>query len=212
MWAGGNCRLCHEIEEPLFSHPVEVRPSMPVPEHLPLQAGRVTCTTCHLDDLAAHGRSRQAHDAMLRADSGPGGFCRQCHATIEGDARASHGLALGRAHLQSMAPSMAFEDTVSTQRQSVETAQNCLSCHDGTVARGLGNSHPVGVRYGRTRHIQGRRPRLNLTPPDRLDRRVRLFEGDVQCGSCHSPFSSLKKLLVMSNEGDRLCKSCHRMR
>ena len=42
-----------------------------------------------------------------------------------------------------------------------------------------------------------------------LDKRIRLFNGKVGCGSCHNPYSKNAKFLVIETEGGRLCLSCH---
>lgn len=100
----------------------------------------------------------------------------------------------------------------------------CVGCHDGTVAsdalgsgtrgmagNGLGgggdSGHPFAIPYERAR--AGNRL---LKPMGNIDLRVRLLNGQVGCQSCHSPYSTQPKLLVMSNESSRLCFSCHEMR
>jgi predicted CXXCH cytochrome family protein len=106
-----------------------------------------------------------------------------------------------------------------------EESQTCLSCHDGTVATGIGvggdevpgvhaGSHPVGVAY-----VDGALPGIKkpgggggygqLRAATGLDSRIRLFSGQVGCGSCHSPYSQEQKLLVMSNYRSALCMNCH---
>ena len=45
--------------------------------------------------------------------------------------------------------------------------------------------------------------------PASLDRRIRLFNGRVECSSCHSPYSDEASLLVMPNRQSALCLSCH---
>lgn len=94
-----------------------------------------------------------------------------------------------------------------------------MACHDGASAsdaglHGLGarrdgqfsrtQEHPIGVRYQNNRERE-----IRLVNPASLDKRVRLFDQTVGCGSCHSVFSKQKQLLVMDNLGSRLCLSCH---
>ncbi|MHC4317018.1 MAG: cytochrome c3 family protein [Planctomycetota bacterium] len=52
---------------------------------------------------------------------------------------------------------------------------------------------------------------MALKPAASLDRRIRLFDNRVGCGSCHSPFADDEALLVMSNLRSRLCLSCHEL-
>ena len=98
-------------------------------------------------------------------------------------------------------------------------SKDCLSCHDGTVARDVGirasevsegshvSSHPVGVPQ---EPRLGRKSIAPMVPAVAVNHRVRLFDGNVGCGSCHSLYSREEKLLVMSNFRSALCLSCHR--
>ncbi len=100
---------------------------------------------------------------------------------------------------------------------------NCLSCHDGSVARDIGHTsepdgrgglirtmasveHPIGIPYRLTdpQDADG-----ELRPASMLDHRIRLFDNQVGCGSCHSLYSTRPSRLVMSNDRSRLCLSCH---
>ena len=56
---------CHQMPTGL-SHPVGVTPSMAVPAGLPLDAGRVSCTTCH-DEQAAAGHASRGSREIGRA-------------------------------------------------------------------------------------------------------------------------------------------------
>ena len=90
----------------------------------------------------------------------------------------------------------------------------CLSCHDGSLASGvihgarqglpldLRAGHPVGLAY---RVGRGG----SLRPPASVDHRIRLPDGRVGCGSCHSPYSGERFMLVVPNDGSRLCLACH---
>lgn len=105
----------------------------------------------------------------------------------------------------------------------------CLSCHDGIVAKdvyasahaatfssqlgsswvGVGSltSHPIGVEYPLVD------PRYRSIAAVAADGRILLPDGRVQCISCHDPHNTrrIRGLLVRSNEGSRLCLSCHRL-
>ncbi len=205
-----NCAGCHHVEAG-FSHPVDMVPSTPVPSHLPLSGGRMTCTTCHDASVAAHADARRLHHPLLRS-SPEDGLCVACHSTRTTDRRDMHASSLDAAHLR-----WPFEPGVSNAAigssavldpQSID----CLSCHDGSVARDVAGggswklSHPVGVPY-RVDGIMSADAALRA--PGSLDPRVRLIDGRVGCGSCHSPYSRHEALLVMSNTGSRLCLACH---
>ncbi len=206
----GACVDCHEQVRSL-SHPVDVYPSSSVPGHLPLENGRLSCLTCH--DLGAGEGA-----ALLRIDPGaaPAALCTQCHDAARGGRGEAHALATGRAHLAS---SSRRGGSSSPGTRFDGESERCMSCHDGTVAsegavrtgppgpmnamRLIGGQHPIGVTH-RSRGIGD-----HLVPAIRLDPAIRLYDGRVGCGSCHSPYAEGEAMLVMSNERSRLCLACH---
>jgi predicted CXXCH cytochrome family protein len=218
-WVGARCGGCHQTQEP-FTHPVGVAPSMPVPAGLPLVNGRIECTTCHDNRASAdHARARRSHAPLLRRDAAD--LCGACHDPAGAGRRDVHATMLGRAHLRW--PGDESDRGPSPWPGGPDPQSlGCLGCHDGAVAsdasdaRGLwgsaaagpgpggaiGASHPVGIEYRR-------HPGQALKPATVLDRRIRLFDNRVGCGSCHSPFADGEALLVMSNLRSRLCLSCH---
>jgi predicted CXXCH cytochrome family protein len=210
------CAGCHQID-PDLSHPVGITPSMTVPSHLPLEEGRITCQTCHTEGgLEAHIEARANGDGMLREDAST--LCRQCHTSTANTSRAMHSRYLGRAHL-------GFAARAGDQLLGSLDAESrlCLSCHDGMIASDIvggmstgagaeSGNHPVGIPYGNTPRGSGKftfQSDMPVVPAETLDQRIRLFEGQVGCGSCHSPYSSHRKYVVLSNDGSRLCLSCH---
>ncbi|MFA7237703.1 MAG: hypothetical protein WC058_12645, partial [Phycisphaeraceae bacterium] len=75
-WTDADCNGCHTTQAG-YSHPVNIKPPMAVPSHLPLVAGRVACITCHDNSsAAAHAQARQSHTPMLRP-SAAANFCTQ---------------------------------------------------------------------------------------------------------------------------------------
>jgi len=220
-WTGSACVGCHR-PDPTFSHPVGFTPDRPLPAAFPLDHGRFTCETCHDPaDPSTHAGIRTESGVSLRGHFVGFGLCAQCHSYSPGSPTSAHASAVDRAHLRwpddppdrSTAVSTGFGATL--DRESAR----CLECHDGTLATDvdtkptgrigsslLGQDHPVGVPY--VSHQQ--RSRMErLVHVDSLDRRVRLFDGTVGCGSCHSVYSRLPRRLVMSNLGSALCLSCH---
>jgi predicted CXXCH cytochrome family protein len=105
----------------------------------------------------------------------------------------------------------------------------CLSCHDGTVAKdaygshtaaagfvtgssnlgtNLGNDHPVSFPYDAALATTDG----FLTAPSALPTSFRLFDGKMECSSCHDVHNkySVPGLLNASNAGSALCLTCHK--
>ncbi len=205
-----SCSQCHEVTAGM-SHPVDVRPSMTVPEGLPLEGGHLVCTTCHEADPAG-----KPLDSSLLRDIGSRLICSQCHTQVSGQGRSEHAGGMLKAHSgQGMfGNSRGHSDSRGLDDESRE----CMSCHDGNFASDAGRQvagggleletsreHPVGVEYRPGKPMS----ELRLKPAERLDPRVRLFDGVVGCGSCHSVYSKQPGLLVKNNVRSELCMSCH---
>ena len=101
----------------------------------------------------------------------------------------------------------------------------CIGCHDGTVSRPVvvessgfartaaspfgsttdafdhRGTHPVDISYPDGR--RGFRPALEV------ERSLPLSGGLVTCETCHAADSSTPFRLTISNEGSRLCLTCH---
>ena len=137
-----------------------------------------------------------------------------------GSIKAGHAGMIGEAHFQPK-----YVQTSSSQAID-PLSKNCISCHDGSFASSVNinagawthrkelmphdaGSHPIGVDYENARAAKGRRTLLR--PIGMVDRRVRFFDGKVGCGSCHDPYSTIEKRLVMSDARSRLCFSCHQV-
>ena len=207
-----SCAACHEFPAN-SSHPVGVAPTFRVPTDFPVdQRGRVTCLTCH-DVPQESGSASRAY--FLRRDVEGTAYCAACHDSTSPAARDQHASMGLRAHggVASLQPTPSPLDAESA---------GCMTCHDGAVARDgevwvgggaasgrgptIGQTHPVGVDYA-----DAARNDSELAPSGPRDALVRLFEGKVSCGSCHSPFSSQPNLLVLSNQDSALCLQCHRL-
>ena len=165
------------------------------------------------------GLAGSKHDFSSAAWSG-GSSCGACHVPHRGD-RLKTPKWGGPAAIQS-APS-------SEPGRPGPLSRICLGCHDGSTARDtfgdetgglsmparsrigssgrMGNDHPVGVRYP-----TGARKYQPLSRVEQGER-IRLFDGKVECSSCHDPHNSYDQpyLLVMPNDESQLCTSCHRM-
>lgn len=226
-WTDSRCSGCHQ-PDPRFSHPVGVEPSLEVPAPFPLVNGKIECITCHAgDDPADHAATRESKKPLLRTERTGLAFCALCHESGQTDRRNMHAYAMGTAHqVWKVDTGQKTFDShpVRSDRFLMDNdeRESCLSCHDGTVASNavhteygtggkvsgvIGIGHPVGVPY---RVSNPGDSDVTLRPAASLDSRIRLFNGQVNCGSCHNLFSKEDNLLVMSNYRSALCLSCHR--
>lgn len=211
------CGECHKDMTKFVSHPVEFAPvRIELPPDLPLSwDGKMTCSTCH-DIHAAPHTVFAGQAGLLRRPGGGRYLCSACHA-LNGSASEkanNHSTVMTKAHMKYV-PGVKGE-------YIDEISKECLSCHDGSVSSSdivvegswrhgsalskydpQGN-HPMGVKYRRSKVHSG-----ELRPPETLDPVIRLINGRVGCCSCHDPYSNEPKMLVMSNNGGRLCLSCH---
>lgn len=204
-----SCVACHHFE-PVLTHPTNVMASMPVPPGLPLMGGLVTCLTCH-DASAEHATTRQ--QVGLRTGADAQGLCMQCHQGASNTTKSIHALRTGIAHLNTKHP---YDSHAASGVLDGESA-SCMACHDGTTASDAGShavrtsegepipDHPIGIPMRETARNRDRDFRLS----HRNDKRIRLFDGAIGCGSCHSVYSRDPGQLVINNRGSKLCLSCH---
>ena len=83
----------------------------------------------------------------------------------------------------------------------------CEGCHDGVLAIEAERRHSIEMDY----RLAQLRSRGKLTDVSQLGAAIQLEDGRVSCLSCHSHTSQLKAKLVTSNDGSRLCFSCHNL-
>ena len=131
--------------------------------------------------------------------------CLSCHdgVNISGAMNSKHDLIVG--------PGGTVPDTTSNPE--------CARCHPeyygGPEVRWIGtdlrNDHPISMTYP----TPAQDPDF-LTPPDLqkgwgpLAGDVKLFNGKVECPTCHNVHNpSVKPFLRKSNANDGLCKTCH---
>lgn len=199
-------------------HPVDVKPrNVVVPGDMPLsESGELTCVTCH-DVHADYETPYGAPSRYLRRQEGGKAFCDICHRRSSA-ITPGHTQSLGEAHFRSH-----YVVTDDTEELDV-MSKNCLSCHDGAFSTSVGiragvwthsrelirhdrGSHPIGIDYEATRFNRG--IKTDLRQISQVDRRIRFFNGKIGCGSCHDPYSTIPKKLVMGDENSKLCFSCH---
>ena len=149
-------------------------------------------------------------------------FCSSCHSQMSGTLKEqSHWQFSSKAHLESIGPNVSSQNTDLISGLLDPESQSCLSCHEGitaTVSGGIGTSqhtgrldimanHPIGMSYSGVASANALKyNHLSSVNPD-----IRLFDGKMGCGSCHSLYSDIKKNLVQDNTGSRLCFECHNM-
>ncbi len=213
------CNRCHEKKlSEGYMHPVNIRPgSVVIPRDMTLsRSGQLVCTTCH-DVHAEYFTPYGAPTHFLRRQEAGKAFCAICHDNLDALSK-GHQASLGEAHFRS-------QYIVTDPRQGIDPmSRNCLTCHDGSYGSSVSiqagvwrhgkefmrhdqGSHPIGMDYETARIARG--SKTDLRPMDMVDRRVRFFQGKVGCGSCHDPYSTIEKRLVMSDVNSKLCFTCH---
>jgi predicted CXXCH cytochrome family protein len=96
----------------------------------------------------------------------------------------------------------------------------CLDCHDDSASpkttlgsgvwrhttSGIGLTHPIGVDYSVATIAK-----TSYVPEEKLDKRLRLFNGKIGCCTCHDPYASQGNTLVIGAHGNfqGLCLACH---
>ncbi len=205
------CNQCHqEIID--ISHPVGMKPSMAVPSVYPLDwKGNLTCISCHI----VHEDNIKSGKFLLRTPLLGEVFCRECHVITDNEGVDIHKSTIDMAHLGKRYVENTQGDVID------ELSIRCLNCHDAVFAQdslvsnvksgaythkeNIGLTHPIGVDYVALASWSGA-----YTPYVSLDKRIKLFNNKVGCGSCHNPYSTRHFQLVMSNEHSALCYACHR--
>jgi predicted CXXCH cytochrome family protein len=201
------CTGCHSDVEKKQSHPVDFVSTRHIPEDMPLAKGMVTCITCHY----AHPFSVSTGGGsyyMLRRPGRGEVFCSTCHKVDE----KGH-ILFDKVHMGS------YKELDRGSPIDMQSLQ-CIECHDSFLdkpVRSLGagtwshfdrrKNHPIGISYG---DAFARKPR-GFNPPGMLPKEVRLINGKIGCGTCHSSYSKEKYMLVMSNIKSRLCLVCHNL-
>lgn len=200
-----SCPNCHKNLEDTQSHPTDIYPSFPIPEDMPLIDGMLTCITCHYVHPKKKRQLVEKHYFLRRLVRGPL-FCSICH-----DIDNKGHLVSGKLHTGTY---KVTDWTSRIDRISLE----CIECHDTYINeksdfdgvgiwdhRGSKLSHPIGV----TMTGMGMKKIKDYRPANMLPEEVKLFDGKVGCGTCHSIYSKKKNMLVMDNRGSKLCLECH---
>lgn len=96
-----------------------------------------------------------------------------------------------------------------------DNIESCGKCHNGQVAHDISvkmlgtdlrNDHPISMRYaGLSYSDEDFRPPDN---PNGFNNGVKLYNGNVECMSCHNVHDPSKELLLRAN-AEVLCFTCH---
>lgn len=206
---------CHIGEESL-NHPVGVNVPLDLPESMPLESGDLTCLTCH----SGSAGKKNKNTFTERYVTVPNGiqFCGSCHEQLPGFGTGSyHWQSMPYAHLDWRAQSGAGSKITGGLD---EETWGCISCHDDVTVttpnmyenhknrrdrwRNMPD-HPIGMDLQR---VMARNPgdyRMSVLNHNK----IRLFDGAMGCGSCHSIYSQEPNIFVMDNYKSRICQECH---
>lgn len=194
------CKGCHP-NAITASHPTGIEPRGDIPKMFPLDwKGDMTCSTCH--------KIHSSRPGLPRANVYGKDLCLSCHEETFFARMKDEGMSIMvSGHLDARKPLTGNIDTFSIQ---------CMSCHDslsddlgvritGNIIRHNSDrgNHPVGMLYENSISYGGYR-RVAQIP-----REIVLPNGKVSCISCHHGYSDNHGKLVMTNNGSKLCFSCH---
>lgn len=229
------CGRCHDMSKEI-SHQVDMVPTgdIQVPKDMPLdEQGRVTCITCHDIHRPYKNPLTDTRTYFLRRDVSGKNFCLACHTTNESLAKinlasndpSSAGMAIPPvSHRPAMDKGHGFAqfDVTDTSTELDPLSLACLECHGEPgsppkttlgagiwrhAKEGIGLSHPIGIDYsGATRDFK------DLMPLERLDPRIKLFDGKMGCCSCHDPYvpnDGQSLVIGMRGSYQDLCFGCH---
>ncbi len=198
------CETCHENVRETQSHPTDIYPTLSIPPDMLLINGMFTCVTCHYVHPKEKGEFIEDHLFLRRQTRGPL-FCSICHEIDD----KGH-IIIGNIH-----PGKYTETDQTTSIDSMSLG--CIECHDrhfresidflgsGSWEHSSKNSHPIGISYS-TASME--KPG-NYNSESMLNEGIRFFDGKIGCGTCHNIYSKINNMLVMDNQGSRLCRECH---
>ncbi len=103
---------------------------------------------------------------------------------------------------------------------NTDSIENCGKCHNGQIAHDitvkmlgtdLTNDHPISMRYAGLDSGRGGVLDIDFRPPDHpdgFDNGVKLYNGNVECATCHNVHNPENELLLRA-EAETLCFTCH---
>jgi len=223
-------------EENKHAHPVGQKPSdkitIPIVDGknlFPLnEDGRMYCGTCHSAHGVDWGQKNTA--VFMRVKNEDGQLCMACHTDkIEGPKHGSHPLKRKIQKLLDEPPQHLMEAGARFANDGEVVCQSCHKPHAAEEKKLLlvkndksqlcGECHVN--RYAKTRSAAGKmgthpvniKPENVKVPESLLTQGSKLGgDGEVICQSCHQPHNATPQtsLLVVENEKDSLCQTCHK--
>lgn len=199
------CNACHLKVKQKRSHPTDIYPVISIPADMPLVDGRLTCITCHYTHPEENVNFPEDNHFLRRLSKGMY-FCMTCHEIDKDKHIVAENIHPGTYKVKD------FRTRID------RTSLACIECHDsyidspvGFLGSGSWNhfrkefTHPIGLEYDRISAGN----RRNFKPSGMLDEEVRLYDGKIGCGTCHSIYSRERNMLVMDNLRSKLCFQCH---
>lgn len=184
----------------------------------------LTCLSCHENEEMKNATADPDFGIERYLQSSEGTeTCRSCHIKLDSTYSGNqHWQTNMSAHLLPMIPG-ANKQTNEIVGIADNESRSCLGCHDEVSANIRGehevykrkrftqwsssNSHPIGMSYGNVAKVKMNKYNYPLSHNER----IRLFDGKMGCGSCHSLYTNQRSYLVQNNRGSALCFQCHNM-
>ena len=169
-------------------------------------AGRKGCVACHVFHDPNQVSTAAGPVDLAAAAQADRGHCKSCH--FNGADRSR----LSTAHLEAAALYHAKGADLTGQSPS----EGCLNCHDrasespwlqattsAPITFQTHASHPYGKLVVPGSGPVGNRMRTEIDP------RIPLFDGRIECQTCHDLTSGTKDLLVAFTTPKQMCLGCH---
>ena len=108
-----------------------------------------------------------------------------------------------------------FDSAMHMRLNASDDIESCGKCHNGQVAHDIAvkvigtdlkNDHPISMKYA---GLGWEDP--DFRPPDHatgFDNGVKLYDGNVECMTCHNVHDTSNELLLRAN-AEVLCFTCH---
>jgi predicted CXXCH cytochrome family protein len=195
------------------------------------------------DVIGMHNLSPGGTSPIKGALGGPCSYCHAPHSGLNGTIGVSQtplwNQKLSTVKAYTVYTSTTMVNKVNPSPPLGSDSTLCLSCHDGTVAgspgalvaygtipmkgqmnpadvfgTNLATMHPISFNLPLAASSD-LVPSLTATPPSTADQtgKVRLINGNVECGSCHNPhvqnLDPNGDFLVINNSQSALCLACH---
>jgi predicted CXXCH cytochrome family protein len=163
-----------------------------------------SCSDCHL--FHETNMINAAGNVFAPAQSGGPGSCEACHDGNEEAAFTSEGHQLAARLYHSNFPEMI----------GLNASETCLLCHAEEQSEPIASLDPMAIpRF--TRHVMHPIGPIKvaggITGGGRIreviDPRLRIFNGRIECHTCHQLSSATKNRLVDLGSPEALCLGCH---